>query len=321
MELFAGSIKKDIDRFVSMTKMVFNFDSFLEYLPEANAVVVEAALDSPEAADARESLKKLHAKLMHTLWKHSGQHGFNAIMQPHVQEMMNLADTELKRLEGAMDTVLNAYKSLLGRFDCILEIGKGPVVSCEQFTPPFVNEGASPWGAAMDAQMTHFNWIFEQAELVNEIFQKNVASLCQEFNAAEVARDLNVHIEQDMLPIQNDFAASLGHPNVTHRKGPLKTRKRALFKKDNDYGGKAACLLDIVRAQLIFHGPFSIFAFFEFLKTRTEFTIKRVKNKFLPDFPGIEFGYRDVLVNVEYHGHVCEIQLTLSDLAEIKRQM
>ena len=157
--------------------------------------------------------------------------------------------------------------------------------------------------------------------------------LVDQFNAAQFPSELGLDKTQFPLPIQNNYAQEKQFPNAAVHPGPLKKKERGQFKVDNDYKGNPCRLLDIVRLQIKFRDPYAIAIFFEVLtqrklctrsrtqsRTNEDLVVRRVKNNFRPSFLA-EYEYRDLLVNVEFDGHVCELQLALHDLSEVKRQM
>jgi hypothetical protein len=80
----------------------------------------------------------------------------------------------------------------------------------------------------------------------------------------------------------------------------------------------ASWLLDIVRGTVTFNDPFALVLFLKYLQDQPDAQVVRIKNKFL-DAGGSE--YRDVLVNVRFQGHVCEVQLALHTLLQMKKYM
>lgn len=101
--------------------------------------------------------------------------------------------------------------------------------------------------------------------------------------------------------------------------GPMKSIARLLQK------GAPDGVLDYVRAMVIFADPLLLALFYEQLaKQREHFTILQVKNKFVEAVHALEAkeGYitqpPNMHINLEFQGHVCEVQLTLEDFALIK---
>ena len=110
-----------------------------------------------------------------------------------------------------------------------------------------------------------------------------------------------------------------------HRAGPVKSRTRSEDKVKNDYADRpapaAASLIDLCRSTVVFDDPYALAAFLAFMR-HLGLDIIRVKNKFsdLAE-PGAENRYRDVLMNWRVAGHVCETQLALADLSQIKKEI
>lgn len=102
--------------------------------------------------------------------------------------------------------------------------------------------------------------------------------------------------------------------------GPNKTFDRAFAKALKDYLSRddpAAHLLDLARATVIFDDPYTLAVFAVALEQTLP--VVRRKNRFVGDeLPG---GYRDMLLNVLCGEHVCEVQLALKQLSDVKEEM
>jgi tetratricopeptide (TPR) repeat protein len=98
---------------------------------------------------------------------------------------------------------------------------------------------------------------------------------------------------------------------------PLKGRKRTEEKVANEYDGNHVCMLDLVRCSIVVDDELSLGAVLSHLLT-LDGCVVRLKNRFKkPLFTGI----RDCLLNIKVAGHICEVQLHLSQILKEKPAM
>jgi hypothetical protein len=103
----------------------------------------------------------------------------------------------------------------------------------------------------------------------------------------------------------------------TIKHGPLKKRKRIDEKVEADYGGDASQVKDIVRSSLSYKKITDVYAALDKLSTAKGIEIVRMKDRMRKPIPG---GYRDIMLNVQVGDHVCEVQLHLDSILQVKKQ-
>ena len=257
------------------------------------------------------------------------------------------SDGQLDRLKALMGKCTDKYRTLTDRWAYLMNIEwiapPGPV----RQTVPFWYEalrGAPPaakpqdmreWcrqsvdlDAAFnpfpgcDADEAYIRYLFVTAQWVDFKHQAIMRQLVKRFNAATFPAELGLDEEAWPLLLVNDHAVG---EKAQHRAGPVKSRTRSEDKVKNDYADRpapaAASLIDLCRSTVVFDDPYALAAFLAFMR-HLGLDIIRVKNKFsdLAE-PGAENRYRDVLMNWRVAGHVCETQLALADLSQIKKEI
>ena len=93
----------------------------------------------------------------------------------------------------------------------------------------------------------------------------------------------------------------------------LKSEKRCTEKAEADYNGDVMRVVDVVRASIVFPDVASLVKAFDHIPKLFD-KVVRVKNRFVGD--SVSGGYRDVKINPEVNGKVCELQLHLKAFME-----
>jgi len=94
----------------------------------------------------------------------------------------------------------------------------------------------------------------------------------------------------------------------------LKGKPRAMEKIAGEYGGDASRIVDLSRASIVYDSVDALKAGLAALQGKVE--IVKTKDRF--DKPTAS-GYRDITLNVKINGHVCELQLHLKQIMEVKQ--
>lgn len=108
----------------------------------------------------------------------------------------------------------------------------------------------------------------------------------------------------------NVAAASRGNARLCPE---LKGRERALQKVQADYGGHPEKLMDLARASIVYDDAESLEKGVEIVRAMD---VVREKNNF--ETPN--GGYRDYNFNIRIEGHICELQLHLSQIMDAKKK-
>ena len=313
---------------------------------EAFLAAKNAVSAAPDAA-AREELRRALADMYVGF---SGGGTRDAIVESVMRSFEKArltSDGQLDRLKALMGKCTDKYRTLTDRWTYLMNIEwtapPGPVTQ----TVPFWYEalrGAPPaakpqdmreWcrqavdlDAAFnpfpgcDADEAYIRYLFVEAQWVDFKHQAIMRQLVKRFNAATFPAELGLDEEAWPLSLVNDHAVG---EKAQHRAGPVKSRTRSEDKVKNDYADRpapaAASLIDLCRSTVVFDDPYALAAFLAFMR-HLGLDIIRVKNKFsdLAE-PGAENRYRDVLMNWRVAGHVCETQLALADLSQIKKEI
>lgn len=127
--------------------------------------------------------------------------------------------------------------------------------------------------------------------------------------------ELYVHAaaaQKELSILVRTLAATMNGKAVIPEK--LKGRERAEEKIKAEYGGDAGLIMDLARASLEFEKMSDLKKALAAIEASVE--IVRKKDRFEKPLPS---GYRDVLLNVKTsNGHVCELQLHLKQILEVK---
>ncbi|KAL7548323.1 hypothetical protein ACHAWF_011610, partial [Thalassiosira exigua] len=101
--------------------------------------------------------------------------------------------------------------------------------------------------------------------------------------------------------------------------GPIKRPSEALLKCERKYGGDPLLVTDFCRASLFVKDVATLLALIEVVLSKYASTVRRIKLSTLKsDHAPLAGGYRDVKINLEVNGHVCEIQVHLIPLWLVK---
>jgi len=110
---------------------------------------------------------------------------------------------------------------------------------------------------------------------------------------------------------------------------PLKTHERSLEKLLRVYMDDVSRLVDITRYQIVFEDLSDLTMCLGQIAIDPHVRIERIKNRMHPSYKSrLTAGYRDVNINIKclhpaavalgVDGHVCEIQLVLKSIAELR---
>jgi hypothetical protein len=106
-----------------------------------------------------------------------------------------------------------------------------------------------------------------------------------------------------------------------YSKGPVKTASSALIKSEKKYGGNPLLVTDFCRVSLFVPDIATLLALIEIVLSKYAYIVKRIKLSNLKhDYNSIVGGYRDCKINVDIDGHICEIQVHLERLWNIKEE-
>lgn len=121
--------------------------------------------------------------------------------------------------------------------------------------------------------------------------------------------------------INNAFAVkihSLLHGTASVLPSPTKKVQRASSKTFEKYGKNPFCLLDIVRCLVVCDSPTHLLKSFQKLE-ESGIPIRRVKNAFVAKHA--DWGFRVLMVTVEFEGMLCEVQLASSGMYAVRSCM
>ncbi|KAL7538201.1 hypothetical protein ACHAXR_008361 [Thalassiosira sp. AJA248-18] len=103
--------------------------------------------------------------------------------------------------------------------------------------------------------------------------------------------------------------------------GPIKKPSEALLKCEKKYGGDPLLVTDYCRASLFVKDVATLLALIEIVLSKYSGIVRRIKLSSLKsDHMSLIGGYRDVKINVDIGGHVCEIQVHLIPMWLIKER-
>jgi hypothetical protein len=106
-------------------------------------------------------------------------------------------------------------------------------------------------------------------------------------------------------------AATDGKPSFPPGLKDLETSKDKIAR---EYGGDASQIVDLVRSTIVYKDVAALLKAMP--EIQSQFTIARLKNKFMTPVPG---GYRDINMNVQMsNGHIGELQVNLEGIVELK---
>jgi len=320
--LKAGEGRDALQRAVDVRRMeVQEAAQRQAFLAAKNAV--SAAPDAAAREELRSALADMYAGL-------SAGRTRDALMEEvkgHFRKARLVSDGQLDRLKALMGKCTDKYRTLTDRWGYLMAIETTTTQEPIMQTVPFWYEALrrdhiafNPYPGC-NADEAYIRYLFVTAQWVDFKHQAIMQQLVRRFNFVIFPKDLDLDESLWPLPLVNGHAVGV---KAQHRAGPVKSRTRAEDKVKNDYADRpapaAASLLDISRSTVVFDDPYALAAFLAYVRTCLD--VVRVKNKFSDLKEGGAPGkYRDVLVNWRVAGHVCEMQLALKDLSQIKKEM
>ena len=101
--------------------------------------------------------------------------------------------------------------------------------------------------------------------------------------------------------------------------GPIKKASDALLKCIDKYGGDPLLVTDFCRVAMIVKDIATLLAVMEILLTKYKEQVRRIKlSNLRANHAPLVGGYRDCKVNIDVDGHICEIQIHLEPMWNIK---
>jgi len=101
--------------------------------------------------------------------------------------------------------------------------------------------------------------------------------------------------------------------------GPTKKASEALMKCTKKYGGDPLLVTDYCRVAMFAKDIATLLAVMEILLTKYKDKVRRIKlSNLRADHAPLAGGYRDCKINIDVDGHICEIQLHLEQMWNIK---
>ncbi|KAL3796821.1 hypothetical protein ACHAWO_002059 [Cyclotella atomus] len=126
-------------------------------------------------------------------------------------------------------------------------------------------------------------------------------------------------IQPELIEVCEDIARKLNMHTMAV--GPVKTASAALIKSEKKYGGNPLLVTDFCRVSLFVPDIATLLALIEIVLSKYAYIVKRIKLSSLKhDYNSIVGGYRDCKINVDIDGHICEIQVHLERLWNIKEE-
>ncbi|KAL7489151.1 hypothetical protein ACHAW6_014738 [Cyclotella cf. meneghiniana] len=126
-----------------------------------------------------------------------------------------------------------------------------------------------------------------------------------------------------VLPDLIDLCVDIGRKldMKTMAVGPIKTASAALIKCEKKYGGNPLLVTDYCRVSLFVPDISTLLALIEIVLSKYSYLVKRIKlSNLKSDHSAIIGGYRDCKINVDIDGHICEIQVHLEALWNLKEE-
>ena len=305
---------------------------------------------SEEAFQARSKLVAAQKKLF-AAWA-SADEDFDSQTKRHEQlfailsEMKSVASAEQARLlrfanELFFVIIQERLRGELTILNNTVRLEKG-VREWQTLSTPAVCVG--PW-----VEEAALNELHIKASWTNAEFHRAMRSLVDLFNRTDTIEDYG--IDQEIFGKQlkrwDPGDGSSHKVFVVYDEGPLKRMDRcrsklAEYTAETEENRRfpyprASRIQDIVRGQVRASSPYTLAVFFAFLRRcedndppmiigdvfelppNCKMQVTRVKNGFNSSDGNVQ--YRCAIVNVCYKGHICELQLALSDLYSIKKQM
>lgn len=101
--------------------------------------------------------------------------------------------------------------------------------------------------------------------------------------------------------------------------GPIKKASEALTKCTKKYGGDPLLVTDYCRVAMFAKDIATLLAVMEIILTKYKDIVRRIKlSNLRADHAPLAGGYRDCKINIDVDGHICEIQLHLEQMWNIK---
>jgi len=126
-------------------------------------------------------------------------------------------------------------------------------------------------------------------------------------------------IQPELIEICEDIARKLNIYTIAV--GPVKTASSALIKSEKKYAGNPLFITDFCRVSLFVPDIATLLALIEIALSKYAYIVKRIKLSNLKrDHSSIIGGYRDCKINIDIDGHICEIQVHLERLWNIKEE-
>jgi len=218
---------------------------------------------------------------------------------------MHLTFAILKELRGADDLsqLLNSDESHLKQLQIQLEEFKRPQSG---LTTRQIGISELVFEKCLDREWRQNSGdlatLYEQASQVAESYYDALSKTATTYNADLVLAPPTIR-SSDGTQIDNPLG--------------LKGRERAL-QRIEDFAGDVSQLTDIVRASLVFKDIDNLYSFLNELgsdNNKSGLEVVSIKDRVLNP---LDSGYRDVLLKINFGGHVCELQLHLEPLIEVK---
>ncbi len=103
--------------------------------------------------------------------------------------------------------------------------------------------------------------------------------------------------------------------------GPIKKPTAALLKSERKYEGNPLLVTDYCRVSLFVADIATLLALIEIVLSKYSSIVRRIKlSKLKSSHASLVGGYRDCKINVDIDGHICEIQVHLESLWNLKEE-
>ncbi|KAL9188241.1 hypothetical protein ACHAXT_006619 [Thalassiosira profunda] len=151
---------------------------------------------------------------------------------------------------------------------------------------------------------------------ISQMAKKEYADLTPHRICHTLAKEAN-----DALPGLKTVCGYIGNKlgMQTMAVGPMKKPSEALLKCERKYGGDPLLVTDYCRASLFVKDVASLLALVEIVLSKYAAIVRRIKlSSMKSDHHPLVGGYRDVKINLDIDGHICEIQVHLISMWLIK---
>lgn len=103
--------------------------------------------------------------------------------------------------------------------------------------------------------------------------------------------------------------------------GPIKKPSTALLKSERKYEGNPLLVTDYCRISLFVSDVATLLALIEIVLSNYANIVRRIKLSSLKsNHASLVGGYRDCKINIDIDGHICEIQVHLESLWDVKEE-